>query len=74
MGDIVRKALVVDLTEGIHRGRLLGAFFSMRGAVLFPAAFVGGWLWEWSPTAPFVVGGAISSVGVVWFLVFTLKP
>jgi len=73
VGDTVRKALIVDFAEGRNRGRVIGAYFSVMGAILFPAAFIGGWLWEWLPIAPFVAGGAVSSFGVVWFLLLGPK-
>jgi MFS family permease len=69
VGEPARKALIIDLSEAPDRGRLIGAYHSVRGAVTFPAALAGGILWEWLPSAPFIVGACISSVGLVWFVV-----
>jgi len=68
VGEPTRKALIIDLAEGPNRGRLIGAYHTIRGAVVLPAALIGGVLWEWRPAAPFFVGSAISILGLVWFL------
>ena len=68
VGEPTRKALIIDLAEGPNRGRLIGAYHTIRGAVVLPAALLGGWLWEWRPAAPFFIGSAISAVGLVWLL------
>ncbi len=68
VGEPTRKALIIDLSEAADRGRLIGAYHSIRAAVVFPAALAGGALWEWVPAAPFIIGGAVSSLGVIWFL------
>ena len=68
VGDMVRKALIVDLAEGRRRGSVIGLYFTIIGAVVFPAPLIGGWLWEWSPVAPFVVGASVTTLGLIWFL------
>jgi MFS family permease len=68
LGEPARKALIVDLTEGERRGSLIGAYFMTVGMVTFPAAFIGGWLWEVAPALPFTVGAAVTALGLVWFL------
>ena len=68
VGDTVFKALVVDLAEGKTRGSVIGLYFMIVGAVMFPAPLIGGWLWEWSPVAPFVVAASVTTLGLIWFL------
>jgi MFS family permease len=68
LGEPARKALIVDLAEGESRGSLIGAYFLTVGMVTFPASLVGGWLWEASPTRPFIVGAAVTTLGMLWFL------
>lgn len=63
-----RKALVIDLSDAPDRGRLLGVYHSIRGAVVFPAALAGGLLWEWMPAATFITGSAVSSLGLLWLV------
>jgi hypothetical protein len=68
MGETSRKALIIDLAgEGEH-GRLIGLYYMLLGAVLFPSSFIAGWIWEWNPRVLFLVGGGISLFGLVWFL------
>jgi MFS family permease len=68
VGEPTRKALIVDLAEGPHRGRLIGMYHTLRGAVVLPSALIGGLLWERLPAAPFLVGSGISALGLAWFL------
>lgn len=68
VGEPARKALVVDLAQGDHSGSMIGTYHLLRGALIFPAAFFGGLLWEWSPLAPFLVGAGITLLGLFWFL------
>ncbi len=68
VGEPARKALVVDLAQGDHSGSVIGAYHLIRGALIFPAAFCGGLLWERAPTAPFLVGAGITLLGLLWFL------
>jgi MFS family permease len=70
VGEPTRKALIIDLAESRRRGRLIGAYHTLRGAVVLPSAFIGGLLWEWTPTAPFLIGSGISALGLLWFLLF----
>lgn len=69
LGEPARKALIMDLAgdrEGL--GRRIGAYYMVRGIVVFPAVFLGGLLWSWKPQAPFVLGSLISTAGFVWFV------
>ena len=68
LGEPARKALIIDLAEGESRGSTIGAYYTILGAVVFPSAFLGGWLWEQAPTAPFLVGAGITALGLAWFL------
>ena len=68
LGEPARKALIIDLAMGESRGSTIGAYYTILGAVVFPSAFLGGWLWERAPTAPFLVGAGITALGLVWFL------
>lgn len=63
-----RKALVIDLCDAPDRGRLLGVYHSVRGAIVFPAALAGGALWGWMPAAPLIIGSCVSCLGVMWLL------
>jgi hypothetical protein len=46
----------------------MGVYHLIRGAAVFPAALVGGILWDWLPAAPFAAGAAAAALGLVWFV------
>ena len=69
IGEPARKALIVDLAQPHLRARSVGLYYLARSLAVAPAAFVGGLLWNVTPTLPFVVAGVI---GVVGTLVFAL--
>jgi len=73
LGEPARKALIVDLAEGHRRGSVIGVYYSFLGAMVFPASFIGGWLWEWLHVAPFMVGAGVTGLGLVWFLLLGPK-
>lgn len=63
-----RKAYIVDLATGPSRGRVIGLYHLIRGIATFPAALVGGLLYEWLSPAPFIVGGVTTGLGLIWFV------
>ena len=67
-GEPARKALIVDLAEGSNRGSVIGVYYSVLGAIVFPASFLGGWFWERLPIAPFIAGASVTGLGLAWFL------
>ncbi len=66
-GEPARKALILDLAPDTARGRQIGVYYMVRGIVMFPAPLIGGLLWDWNYVTPFLGGGIISGVGVLWF-------
>jgi MFS family permease len=67
-GETARKALIIDLAgEGEH-GRIIGLYYMLLGIGTFPSSFLAGWIWEWNPRVLFLISGAISLIGLVWFL------
>jgi MFS family permease len=67
--DPVRKAMIVDLSGDIERGRVLGFFFFVISLVCAPSSLIAGLLWQWNEIAPFIMGGGISLLGFLLFLV-----
>jgi MFS family permease len=54
LGEPARKALIVDLADVAQRGRAIGMYYLVRNLSVFPAALVGGLIWEWAgPSAMF---------------------
>jgi MFS family permease len=69
IGEPARKAFIVDLAEPAHRARVVGVYYTVRNLLIVPAGVVGGLLWTRSSELPLIVAGAVSLVGVAWFLV-----
>jgi len=68
IGEPARKALIVDLAEPHLRARSVGLYYLLRSLAITPAAFIGGVLWQIAPSTPFLVAGAIGSVGTILFV------
>ena len=80
------KALIVGPAERDAGGRVTGAYYLLRNAIVIPSAALGGYLYdsEWTldlpvgaldtltagPELAFTVASAVGVVGVVYFLVF----
>lgn len=71
IGEPARKARIVDLAEANHRGRLIGLYYLIRGLATIPAPMLGGLLWGYGQSLPFILGGAVSALGLV---LYTLRP
>ncbi len=71
LGEPARKARIVDLAEEAHRGRVIGLYYLIRGLATIPAPLLGGLLWQWQPSWPFLLGGLASSLGLV---LYALSP
>ena len=67
-GEPARKALIMDLAAQSSLGRQMGAYHMIRGIFMSMAPLFGGVLWGWNPRNPFILGGAISMVGLLWFV------
>jgi len=71
IGEPARKARIVDLAESSHRGRVIGLYYLIRGLSVIPAPLLGGLLWRQAHVLPFVVGSAISTLGLA---LYALRP
>jgi hypothetical protein len=58
----------MDLAAQSALGRQMGAYYMIRGISMSMAPLVGGVLWGWNPISPFVLGGVISGIGFLWFV------
>jgi MFS family permease len=68
IGEPARKAMIVDLAKHSARGRAVGAYYLVRGLVVFPASLVGGWLWNVRSDLPFYTAFCIGIAGSLIFL------
>lgn len=71
IGEPARKARIVDLAEEAHRGRIVGLYYLIRGSVTIPAPLLGGLLWQYGYSWPFILGGIASVLGLG---LYAMKP
>jgi MFS family permease len=69
IGEPARKAFIVDMAAPRMRARVIGLYYLCRSVAIAPAAFVGGLLWNVSPTLPFYIAAGFGVVGVIVFSV-----
>ncbi len=69
MGEPARKALIVDLSDPMQRGRAVGVYYTIRNLLIVPAGALGGLLWARAPHWPLVTGFVVGMAGllVFWF-------
>jgi MFS family permease len=68
LGEPARKALIVGFAQPQLRARSVGLYYLIRSVAIAPAAFVGGLLWQLSPSVPFIVAAAIGLAGTLVFI------
>jgi MFS family permease len=66
----IEKALVADLAPAESRGTTMGLFNTITGIGLLPASIIAGFLYSWSPQAPFIFGGIMSGIGFGLIAIF----
>ncbi|MFC7154865.1 MFS transporter [Halomarina halobia] len=65
------KALIVGPAERDAGGRVTGAYYLLRNAIVIPSAALGGYLWDFvSPELAFALAATIGLVGTGYFLAF----
>ncbi|MCK4247151.1 MAG: MFS transporter [Methanomicrobia archaeon] len=67
IGEPARKAMIVDLSSPLYRGRAVGTYYLIRGLVVFPASLIGGLLWTIAPQTTFYAAFLIGVTGVIVF-------
>ncbi len=68
LGEPARKALIMDLAQGSGLGRQIGTYNMVRGIAMSLSPLIGGLLYGRNPVVPFVVGGFVSGLGLLWFV------
>jgi MFS family permease len=68
LGEPARKALIVGFAQPQLRARSVGLYYLIRSVAIAPAAFIGGLLWQLSPSVPFFVAAAIGLAGTLVFI------
>jgi len=67
IGEPPRKALLVDLARVDRKSVDVGAYYFVRGLIVFPASIVGGVLWRVSPHLTFFVAAGVALIGTLIF-------
>jgi MFS family permease len=70
IGELSRKAMIVDFAEQQFRARNVGLYYLIRNLSITPASAIGGLLWRVRPEIPFVIAGLFGVVGTLLFAVF----
>lgn len=71
----VSKALVADLVAPESRGTAYGLLSLTQGLLILPAGVIAGSMWSaFSPTAPFLFGGALALLSAVALMVVKTPP
>lgn len=68
------KALVVGPAAAGTGGRVTGAYYLVRNAIVVPSAALGGWLYGRDPTVAFLAASAVGLVGTGYFLARGIEP
>jgi MFS family permease len=67
----IQKAFLATIIPPNFKATAFGVFNTAVGLSMFPASFVGGWLWEHvSPAATFYFGAITASMSALLFIVF----
>jgi MFS family permease len=69
IGEPARKALIVDLARDDLRARSIGLYYLVRSLSIAPAGLMGGLLWRFHPTLPFLLAGGFGLLGTGVFSV-----
>ena len=67
IGEPSRKAMIVDLAEANMRARTVGLYYLVRSLAIAPAAAIGGLLWKFTPSMPFLLAGVVGLIGTIVF-------
>lgn len=67
IGEPPRKALLVDFARTERKSVDIGAYYFVRGLIVFPASIVGGLLWRLSPHLTFYAAAAVALIGTIVF-------
>jgi MFS family permease len=67
VGEPARKAMILDLVLPSVRARSVGLYYLIRSVAIAPAAFIGGLLWNITPSVPFWMAGVVGLMGVIVF-------
>jgi len=68
-----QRAYVSDLSSEDVRGTALGTFHTVVGLIALPSSLIAGYLWELSPSMPFMYGGIVALISCILFILFLVN-
>ncbi len=68
IGEPARKAMIIDFAKPQLRARSVGLYYLLRSFAITPAAAIGGLLWKFTPSTPFIMAGAFGVAGTLIFI------
>jgi MFS family permease len=67
----IQKAFLATIIPSDFRATAFGVYNTAVGVAMFPASFIGGWLWDHiSPSATFYFGSITAGLSAILFIVF----
>ncbi|HEX8949846.1 MAG TPA: MFS transporter, partial [Dissulfurispiraceae bacterium] len=71
--DGTQKAFVATIIPPDFKATAFGLYHTATGLAMFPASFIGGWLWDHvSPEATFLYGAITAALSSALFLIFIM--
>jgi MFS family permease len=71
--DGTQKAFLATIIPPDFKATAFGLYHTATGLAMFPASFIGGWLWDHvSPDATFLFGAITAALSSVFFLIFII--
>ncbi|HTR44219.1 MAG TPA: MFS transporter [Thermodesulfovibrionales bacterium] len=72
--DGTQKAFLATIIPPDFKATAFGVYHTATGLAMFPASFIGGWLWDHvSPGATFFYGAVTAALSSVLFLIFMIS-
>ncbi|MDP2755704.1 MAG: MFS transporter [Nitrospirota bacterium] len=67
----IQKAFLATIIPSDFKATAFGVYNTAVGLAMFPASFIGGWLWDHvSPSATFFFGAITASLSTILFVIF----
>jgi MFS family permease len=64
-GEPARKALIIEYSDPVARGRSIGAYYLIRDTVVTGGSFLGAALWKLGPSVNFWVAAGLGLAGTI---------
>lgn len=70
----IQKAFLATIIPKDFKATAFGVYNTVVGLAMFPASFIGGWLWDHvSPSATFYFGAITAALSAILFIIFAIR-